>query len=51
MIGSVTGYSKHHTYLGSPELKQEVPKKSPIKIIRGRKSKPIKYIHVVNKTT
>lgn len=51
MIGAVTGYSKYHTYLGSPELKQNVPKRNPIKIIRGRKSKPIKYIRSINKTT
>lgn len=52
MIGAVTGYAKHHTYLGTPELKQNLPKKkrSPIKIIRGRKSKPIQYIQTMNKT-
>lgn len=52
MVGSVTGYAKQHTYLGSPEIKQELPKKrNPVKVIRPKKIKSIQYIQIFNKAT
>jgi hypothetical protein len=49
MLGAVTGYSKHHTMLGSPELRQRKIKYRK-KVIKPRKKESIKYIHV-NKPT
>lgn len=52
MVGVVTGYSKHHTYLGSPQLREEKPRRRRIKVIRPKpKWEAIQYIVTHNKTT
>lgn len=52
MLGVVAGYSKHHTIFGTPEVKQNPPKRKPKKIIRPKKRhQAIQYIQTFNKTT
>lgn len=52
MVGVVAGYSKHHTYLGSPQLREEKPRRRRIKVIRPKpKWEAIQYIVTHNKTT
>lgn len=41
MIGAVAGYSKAHYYLGTPEFRDDKPKKRPIKRIRPKKKKTV----------
>lgn len=51
MLGVVAGYSKQHTIFGSPELKQDPPKRRYKKIIRPKKRhEAIQYIETFNKT-
>ena len=56
MLGVVAGYSKRHRYFGTPEVKQNLPKKScNKKILRPkRRTQAIQYIkpiQLTNKTT
>lgn len=56
MLGAVAGYSKHHRYFGTPEIKQNLPKKRSFKkILRPKKrSQAIQYIQPIqlnNKVT
>lgn len=52
MLGVVAGYSKNHTIFGSPQLREDPPKKRFRKIIRPKKRhEAIQYIVTHNITT
>jgi hypothetical protein len=44
MLGAVGGYSKNHYYLGTPEFREEKPKKKIVKKIRPKQRSSIQVI-------
>lgn len=44
MLGSVAGYAKSHYYLGTPEFRDEKPKRKRIKKITPKPKTPIQII-------
>ena len=44
MLGAVVGYAKNHYYLGTPEFREEKPKK---KIVKKIKPKPKSSIQII----
>lgn len=45
MIGAVAGYSSSHYYLGTPEFRDDKPKKRPIRRIYPKRKKQIIIIN------